>query len=594
MDDSFLRIKPSSLLLIVFVCVMLTCLLLNPAIASAQKQSNYLKYLESLGEYPEDSLATILFQKSQDYVVADSLGFSSQLLALCIDIARQQNDMSLIGLAKITQGKVYNNLLDYRASFLAYNEAYALALQRKDTALLIKAMKGIERYYYQLEMVDSAIIYCVSALAINKLQKNYAELSNNYRSLYTYQRYSTGDVLLNTFVLDGLMDSSLNAAIKSKNPNLLTFVLTGFGLETYNDDIEKAFDYMQKARTLARKLPAPSKELVYALTESSVIYLRSNQTKQAGIFLNEALPLAKKTNFNSQLTHINFLMGDLLYAEDSFSQAVPYYYKAIALAEKYRYRYYLPFIYNKLFEIYLSEKNFDSSYKFQQKYMEVFRKNYNRNMGVQIARLSAKFQVEQKVEAIDDLTIISNQRKTIISNQKRFIVLMGFGIIVIGALFSLLYFQFRKIKKSHLKLSQNALELNQKNREIANLRNRRYLQREGVYNELKIKLEDLFEKKKAYLKKDLTLSKTARLLKTNTSYLSALINKNYHCKFNQFINKYRIQKACTLLSNRKMDFYSIEGIADMSGFKSKSVFNQAFKEATGVHPSAFRKATSAK
>ncbi len=42
-----------------------------------------------------------------------------------------------------------------------------------------------------------------------------------------------------------------------------------------------------------------------------------------------------------------------------------------------------------------------------------------------------------------------------------------------------------------------------------------------------------------------------------------------------------------------MNIYSIEGIADMAGFQSKSVFNRVFKEAVGIHPSVFRKATSA-
>ena len=105
-------------------------------------------------------------------------------------------------------------------------------------------------------------------------------------------------------------------------------------------------------------------------------------------------------------------------------------------------------------------------------------------------------------------------------------------------------------------------------------------------------MEDLFENKKVYLQQELTLNKTASLLKTNTSYLSALINKDYDCKFNQFVNKYRIQKACELLSSSEKDIYSIEGIAELAGFKSKSVFNQTFKDATGVHPSTFRKATT--
>ena len=52
---------------------------------------------------------------------------------------------------------------------------------------------------------------------------------------------------------------------------------------------------MSIARDSARKLPSPSKK--HALTKSSIINLKNNNTEQARIFLNEALTLAKKTNY---------------------------------------------------------------------------------------------------------------------------------------------------------------------------------------------------------------------------------------------------------------------------------------------------------
>jgi len=74
--------------------------------------------------------------------------------------------------------------------------------------------------------------------------------------------------------------------------------------------------------------------------------------------------------------------------------------------------------------------------------------------------------------------------------------------------------------------------------------------------------------------------------------LSGIINNYYKCNFNHFVNKYRIKKACEYLSDRKRDIYTIESIGESVGFKSKSVFNQVFKEETGVNPSTFRKTTA--
>ena len=583
--------KNLHLYLLLFITLFISTCFIQTKNLIAQEHFNLNEYLESLGDYHDDSLAHILYEKSQDFIKADSLEIANELLVYSIEIAQQQNDTLLIGLVKLRQGKVFNDLLNYRNSFQAYNSAYDISKECNDSVLMIQAMKGIERYYYQLELIDSAITYCVSALKINKLRNNYAELSDNYGRLYSYQRYTTGEVLLNTFVLNGLKDSSLNAAIKSGDHSLLCYVLTGLGLTTYDTDIEKAFQYMQVARDSARKLPTPSKELVYALTKSSVICLRYNQTKQARIYLYEALPLAEKTNYTSQLTHINFLIGDLLYAEDSITQAIPYYYKAIALAEKYRHKYYLPFIYNTLFDIYQSNENLDKSYKFQQNYMEVFRKNHNREMNIQIAKLSAKYQVEQKNEKIDNLTIINDQKKIIIANQKRFIILLLITFLAVSTLLIILYRQLKKIKKAHWKLSQNTLELNIKNKEIAELKKKRDHQLEIIHDDLKNELEALFENQEIYTKTDLTLNSTAIALKTNTSYLSGLINQDYKCNFSQFVNKYRIEKACEYLSDGHKDIYTIESIGESVGFKSKSAFNQAFKDTTGITPSTFRNNT---
>ena len=59
--------------------------------------------------------------------------------------------------------------------------------------------------------------------------------------------------------------------------------------------------------------------------------------------------------------------------------------------------------------------------------------------------------------------------------------------------------------------------------------------------------------------------------------------------FSSFINGYRITKAKKLLVDTANGRYTIEGLAEMPGFKSKSNFNAAFKKFTGQTPSQYRK-----
>jgi AraC-like DNA-binding protein len=68
-----------------------------------------------------------------------------------------------------------------------------------------------------------------------------------------------------------------------------------------------------------------------------------------------------------------------------------------------------------------------------------------------------------------------------------------------------------------------------------------------------------------------------------------LINDYYNRNFFTFINEYRIEEAKNKLSDRNFDQFSIEGIAKSVGFNSKSVFNPAFRNITGLTPAEYKK-----
>jgi AraC-like DNA-binding protein len=55
------------------------------------------------------------------------------------------------------------------------------------------------------------------------------------------------------------------------------------------------------------------------------------------------------------------------------------------------------------------------------------------------------------------------------------------------------------------------------------------------------------------------------------------------------MNKYRAEEFVECLKDEKFKNYSIMGIANEVGFKSKSSFNTTFKKIYGVTPSEFKK-----
>ncbi len=93
--------------------------------------------------------------------------------------------------------------------------------------------------------------------------------------------------------------------------------------------------------------------------------------------------------------------------------------------------------------------------------------------------------------------------------------------------------------------------------------------------------------KKAYANPELTLTDLARLLDTNNSFLSKVINTGFQKNFNDFINYYRVEEVMQKLTTKDAGHFTIMSIAYDAGFNSKATFNRAFKKFTGKNPKDF-------
>lgn len=103
------------------------------------------------------------------------------------------------------------------------------------------------------------------------------------------------------------------------------------------------------------------------------------------------------------------------------------------------------------------------------------------------------------------------------------------------------------------------------------------------------KLEQLISTEKLFANSNLTVEDVASSLEARPKHVSQVINEHYQRNFYNFINYYRIVEAQKLLLSDEFEKYSIQGIAQMVGFVSKSTFNTAFKKQTGQTPSEFKK-----
>ena len=108
-------------------------------------------------------------------------------------------------------------------------------------------------------------------------------------------------------------------------------------------------------------------------------------------------------------------------------------------------------------------------------------------------------------------------------------------------------------------------------------------------SKLRSQLIKLMEEDTIFLERKLTIHQVAGKLNSNSKYISHVLNTDFNQNFTSFINTYRIKKAQELLADHSNRNLTIEVIAEMSGFNSKSTFNTAFKNICKRTPSAFRK-----
>lgn len=103
----------------------------------------------------------------------------------------------------------------------------------------------------------------------------------------------------------------------------------------------------------------------------------------------------------------------------------------------------------------------------------------------------------------------------------------------------------------------------------------------------KEKVLDVVVHQKKYQNPELTLTDLAKVLNTNPSFLSKVINQSFEMNFNDFINFYRVEEVKQKLQDKANANLTIMSIAYDAGFNSKATFNRAFKKLTGKNPKEF-------
>lgn len=229
--------------------------------------------------------------------------------------------------------------------------------------------------------------------------------------------------------------------------------------------------------------------------------------------------------------------------------------------------------------------SFDLKISFIERIVNCYEVNLKQNKLVLFTDILDKIKVEK--------TILNRQAKSLLlesvyynkreakareietETENQNLIVLGLSTLILGYLFYTFYRRKQRVVKAEKEDAKEAAKRNVI---------------PGKTEEEILERLERFEKSTLYLDKQLRIADLAKYLKTNTRYLSVILNEKKNKSFNSYVNQLRVAYIIDKLHNEPIYLsYKISYLAKESGFASQSSFSSSFKEVTGMPPSAYIK-----
>lgn len=168
--------------------------------------------------------------------------------------------------------------------------------------------------------------------------------------------------------------------------------------------------------------------------------------------------------------------------------------------------------------------------------------------------------------------------------------------------FTILFIRAKRKEKEYKKIAQELVKsVAEKSHSTTNVVENEIVANKEVFDSEKNKVPDetveyilqqlkIFEEKEQYLKKGISVDNLAKKYKTNSTYLSKVVNKYKGKSFPTYLNELRIDYALVrLLNDKKFRSYNFAVIAGELGYNDEQAFAKAFKKRTGTTLSTYLK-----
>ncbi|WP_281231062.1 helix-turn-helix domain-containing protein [Flavobacterium gelatinilyticum] len=453
--------------------------------------------------------------------------------------------------------------------------------------------KALENYQqgvkYSLQINDAVqvIKFKINIALVNEAVGNYQLAILNLREVSNFI-----DQNENAYTKEQYQNFKSNVSLSLAGSYESYFVKN----ETQKQLLDSAEYYYKRAITYSQNF---ANNKINAKISLGNIYFRKADYKNAEKTYYDVSYFARQNNFEKEYITANYNLGNLYYDIKKYDKALVFLKKVDSISAKTDLRddnflkanYYLAKIYSRNNEPELA-------YKYSKIYLDNFEKTETK---LRDEALEVNYQL-----GVENLSgeMISIQEKY------KYDVFVGralkiFYVLLVVAIVFLLIKNIRDKNKAHKKMNALIEEFK------ANLEKKSSVEAEPVpvfeeIEEVQLKKENVnlsideakenkivekllaLESKLEYLNADFTLPYVAKKIKTNTTYLSYVVNKRFGKSFGEYSNELKINYVINeMITNHMYRKYSTQAIAESVGFKNAVSFAKSFRKRTGVSPAQF-------
>ena len=498
--------------------------------------------------------------KSYLYAIQNKLKLASKEYNIAISLISKLPE-SRLKIQNTSYIYNYGGVIDY------FNKNYSEAL---DKFILAKSLSLKINDIVQLIKISGNIANIKSDIG------NYAEAINTYKEsdkLVEINKlfYSQNEYLENKSTINENICIAYEKYFVKNRSNL---ILLDSAFYHYN----KAFIYcgenLNKRQNILNSL-------------GNIYYYKGNLEEAHKRYLS-CYKLASQSKNTKLIYSSSFNLGMILFEKKKYNQSLIYFKRIdsiYSISPSLGFSEYLDSNYRqaKIYEIF---KEPVKAYKHSKIYTDNFESNNSiHNQDI----LLANFKLNKIKEREDMLKMQKEHYLSVIIDKLIYCLLI---VLSFGMFF--LFFKRRRDKKGLEKKINTIIsqykEISQSDThliEIETKKNQSVAISSESEKEILNKLKEL-EKKEEYLRIDFNQQYVAKKIKSNTTYLSFVVNKHFGKSFSNYYNEMRINYAINqIINNSRFREYTTQAIAESVGFKNADSFSTSFKKKTGVTPFQF-------